>query len=246
MSHAEGDRAPAGATPATPGLTASTVVFDLGGVLIEWDSRRLYRRLIADPDEVEAFLEEVGFLEWNARIDAGLPFAEAVAELAARHPARRDLIEAFHARWAESMGDEIAGTVAILRELRERGVRLLALSNWSAETYPIARERFAFLAWFEGIVLSGSEGVAKPDPRLFEILVARYRVDPREAVFIDDSAANAAVAGRLGFHAIRFSDPASLRARLVELGLLPVEAAGPGQPDRSASMGGNRDARRAG
>jgi 2-haloacid dehalogenase len=172
---------------------------------------------------MEAFLEEIGFPEWNARLDAGLPFAEAVADLAARHPARRHLIEAFHARWAESMGDEIAGTVAILRELRERGVRVLALSNWSAETYPIALERFAFLAWFEGIVLSGSEGVAKPDPRLFGVLVERHGVDPTEAVFIDDSPANVEVARRVGFRAIRFSDPASLREQLVGLGLLPVE-----------------------
>jgi 2-haloacid dehalogenase len=214
-----------GGPAAAPGPTPSTVVFDLGGVLIEWDSRRLYRRLIADPDEMEAFLEEVGFPEWNARIDAGLPFAEAVADLIARHPARRDLIEAFHARWAESMGDEIAGSVAILRELRERGVRLLALSNWSMETYPIARERFAFLAWFEGIVLSGSEGVAKPDARLFQILMVRHAVEPKEAVFIDDSPANVAVAARLGFRSIRFSDPASLRAQLVGFGLLPVESA---------------------
>src|SRR5512142_1960780 len=128
----------------------SVVVFDLGGVLIDWDPRHLYRRLFDDPDEMEAFLEEVDLAEWNARRDAGGSWAEAIEELAAEHPERRELIEAFHRRWPETLAGEIPGTVRVLGELRDAGVRLLALSNWSAETFPVARERFAFLAWFEG------------------------------------------------------------------------------------------------
>lgn len=198
----------------------TTVVFDLGGVLIDWDPRHLYRHLIADPDEVDAFLAEVGFAEWNARQDAGRPFHEAVPELAALHPARRELIEVYPERFPDSLVGEIPGTVAVLRDVRDRGVRLLALSNWSAETFPHALGRFPFLAWFEGIVLSGAEGVAKPDPRLFEILMERYGLDATGTVYIDDAPANVEAASRLGFLAIRFTDAAALRTSLETLGIL--------------------------
>lgn len=197
-----------------------TVVFDLGRVLIDWDPRYLYRHLVDDPDEVEAFLADVGFTEWNARQDAGRPFAEAVAELAALHPSRRELIEAYPARFADSLGGETPGSVAVLRDVIDRGFRTLALSNWSAETFPHARVRFAFLAWFEAIVVSGEEGVAKPDARLYEILVERHRVIPEATVFIDDSPANVDTAARLGFRAILFTDAAGLRVTLQDLGVL--------------------------
>jgi 2-haloacid dehalogenase len=202
------------------GLT--TVVFDLGGVLIDWDPRHLYRRLIEDDDEINAFLAEVGFSAWNASLDAGRSWPEAVEDLASRFPHRRALIEAFHERWPETLGEAIAGTVDILEELRDAGVRVVALSNWSADTFPVAFERYAFLRWFEGVVLSGEVGVGKPDPRMFEALMARHDVVPAEAVFIDDSAANVAAAARLGFHAIAFTSPDDVRVELVARGLLPA------------------------
>jgi 2-haloacid dehalogenase len=199
---------------------STTVVFDLGGVLVDWDPRYLYRQLFDDPGEMESFLAEVTTAEWNAHQDAGRPWKEAIAILVAEHPERRELIEAFHRRWPEMLAGEIPGTVAILAELRAAGVRLLALSNWSAEMFPIARERFGFLEWFEGIVISGDVGVNKPDPRIFGYMVQRFSVEPARAVYIDDSPANIEAATALGFCTIRFTGAAALRCELVRLGLL--------------------------
>jgi 2-haloacid dehalogenase len=210
-----------------PDVTPPTaVVFDLGGVLIEWDPRHLYRQLFDDPYEMESFLAEVTTAEWNAHQDAGRPWAEAVDLLVAEHPERRELIEAFHQRWPEMLAGEIPGTVAVLADLRAAGVRLVALSNWSAEMFPFARERFDFLAWFEGIVISGDVGVNKPDPRIFEHLAERFAIEPATALFIDDSPANVDAAAALGFHAIRFTGATALWRELVRLGLLLGAEAG--------------------
>jgi len=200
----------------------TTVVFDLGGVLIDWSPYHLYRGLMVDEAEIDAFLEEIGFSAWNAQLDAGRSWPAAVEDLATRYPHRRALIEAFHARWSETLGEAIDGTVEILRELLDAGVRVIALSNWAADTFPQALERFAFLGWFEGIVISGEVGVGKPDPRIFEALLTRFGLDAADAVFVDDSPANVAAAARLGFHALPFSSPDDFRAELVALGLLPA------------------------
>jgi len=203
-----------------PDPVPTAVVFDLGGVLVDWDPRYLYRQLFADPDEMESFLAEVTTAEWNALQDAGRPWAEAIETLAAEYPERRELIEAFHRRWREMLAGEIEGTVDVLAELRAARVRLVALSNWSAEMFPFARARFEFLEWFEGIVISGDVGVNKPDPRIFEYLVERFAIEPGAAVFVDDSAANVDAAASLGFRAIRFTEATALRAELVRFGLL--------------------------
>ena len=204
----------------------TTVVFDLGGVLIDWDPRHLYRQLFDDPDEMESFLAEVTTAEWNAHQDAGRPWAEAVEMLVAEHPEKRELIEAFHRRWPEMLAGEIPGSVAVLADLRAAGVRLVALSNWSAEMFPVALERFDFLAWFEGIVISGDVGVNKPDRRIFEHLAQRFGVAPQQTVFVDDSAANIDTARELGFCALQFTDATALRQAFVRLGLLPAGRAG--------------------
>ena len=204
----------------------SAVVFDLGGVLIDWDPRYLYRTLFDDEAEMERFLTEVTTPEWNLAQDAGRSWAEAVETLAALHPERRTLIEAFHLRWPDTLGGPIDGTVVILDELRRNGVRLFALSNWSAETFPVAREQYRFLDWFEGIVVSGEEGIVKPDPRIFELLAERHALDPTSTVFIDDNASNVEAATALEFIGIRFSDPATLRAELETLALLPSPVLG--------------------
>ena len=200
-------------------LTA--VVFDLGGVLIDWDPRHLYRRLFDDSDEMESFLAEVTTAEWNGHQDAGRPWAEAIEILVAEHPERRELIEAFHRRWPEMLAGGIPGTVDVLAELRATDVRLLALSNWSAEMFPVALQRFDFLAWFEGIVISGEVGVNKPDRRIFDHLAEQFEIEPEAALFIDDSAANIDAARGLGFRVIQFTDAAALRLELVRLGVLP-------------------------
>jgi 2-haloacid dehalogenase len=212
----------------------ATVVFDLGGVLIDWDPRHLYRQLFDDPDEMESFLAEVTTAEWNAHQDAGRPWAEAIEVLVAEHPERRELIEAYHRRWPEMLAGAIPGTVDVLADLRVSGVRLVALSNWSAEMFPVARERFDFLAWFEGIVVSGEVGVSKPDRRIFEHLAERFGIEPAATVFIDDSPANIDAAAALAFRAIQFTDATALRLELTRLELLPALPAGlpPGQPNR--------------
>ena len=204
----------------------TTVVFDLGGVLVDWDPRHLYRQLFDDVEEMESFLAEVTTAEWNAHQDAGRPWVDAVEILAAEHPEQRELIEAFHRRWPEMLVGEIPGTVDVLADLHAAGVRLLALSNWSEEMFPFARERFEFLSWFEGIVISGEVGVNKPDRRIYEQLMEQFRVEPTEALFIDDLPANVAAARLLGFHVVRFTEAAALRHELVRLELLPDLAAG--------------------
>lgn len=210
-----------------PHAALSTVVFDLGGVLVDWDPRYLYRQLFDDPDDMELFLAEVTTAEWNAHQDAGRPWAEAIEVLVAEHPDRRELIEAFHARWPEMLAGEIPGTVDVLAELRTARARLLALSNWSAETFPIARDRFEFLSWFEGIVLSAEVGANKPDASIFEYLIEKFGVEPTAAVFIDDRSANVDAATAFGFHAVRFTDAPKLRQKLVDFGLLQDESNGP-------------------
>ena len=202
-------------------MRPTALVFDLGGVLVDWDPRYLYRQLLDDPDEMASFLAEVTTAEWNAYQDAGRPWAEAVELLVAEHPERRELIEAFHLRWPEMLAGAIPGTVDVLADLRAAGVRLIALSNWSAETFPVARERFDFLAWFEGIVISGDVGVNKPYRRIFEHLIEEFGIEPAAALFIDDSSANVDAATALGFQAIQFTDAMTLRGELERLGLLP-------------------------
>jgi 2-haloacid dehalogenase len=198
-----------------------TVIFDLGGVLVDWDPRYLYRQLFDDPDEMELFLAEVTNAEWNAQQDAGRPWEEATELLAAEHPEQRELIEAFHQRWPEMLAGEVPGTVEVLAELRATGIRLVGLSNWSAAMFPVARQRFDFLTWFEGIVISGDVGVNKPDRRIYDHLVERFGIEPAEALFIDDSPANVDAATTLGFRPILFTNATALRTKLVQLGLLP-------------------------
>jgi 2-haloacid dehalogenase len=196
-------------------------VFDLGGVLIDWNPRYLYRKLFGGDDAaMERFLAEVTTPAWNLEQDAGRPFAEAVAALTRDHPEHATLIAAYAERWAETLGDAIHPTVDVLDELRRAGVRLFALSNWSAETFPIARPRYPFLEWFDGIVISGEVRMAKPDARLYRHMFERYSLDPATTVFIDDSEANVDAARQLGMIAIRFEGADALRRALAGLGLL--------------------------
>jgi 2-haloacid dehalogenase len=205
-------------------LATKAVVFDLGGVLIDWDPRHLYRRLLADEAAVEEFLATVCTPEWNAGLDRGRPFAEGVAELVERHPEHAAAIAAYHERWPEMVAGDIPGTVEVLAELRAAGVPLYALTNWSAETFAITRGRFEFLEWFDGLLVSGEERVTKPDPAIFQLLLDRFGLDPTATVFVDDSEANVAAARRLGFDAIGFTGHEELRRELVARRLLPRSA----------------------
>lgn len=201
----------------------TTVVFDLGGVLIDWSPRRLYRRLIEDPEELDRFLTEICSPQWHDAHDRGASMAEGIAALAAHHPAEAPLIEAFDSRWAEMFGGAFPATVDVVRELSAAGVRLLALTNWPAEKFAEARADFEVLGEFEGIVVSGEEGVAKPDREIFHRLLRRYRVDPAATVYVDDRAEHVETAGRLGMVGVLFTGAAELRGELSRLGL-PVRA----------------------
>jgi 2-haloacid dehalogenase len=205
-----------------PNARRSVALFDLGGVLIDWNPRYLYRKLFnGDEAAMEHFLATVCTTEWNERQDAGRSFAEATQELLPRHADKLELIEAWGKRFGEMISGAIDGTVDVLAELKGRGVPIYAITNWSAETFPPQRARFPFLSWFEDIVVSGVEGVMKPDPRIFRILFERHGVTPGAAVFIDDAAKNAAAASALGVHGIHFRSPDQLRRELVAVGILP-------------------------
>jgi len=200
----------------------TTVVFDLGNVLIGWDPRRLYRRIIPDDQALRQFLETVCTPEWHDRQDRGGSCADATAELVAAYPQRVEWIEAFYSRWWE-MFEPMPASVDVLRELRSAGTRLLALTNWPREMFVEARDRYPFLRDFEGIVVSGEEGVAKPDSAIFRMLLDRYDVDPQQAVYIDDKPEHVATASGLGLTAYRFSTVDQLRRDLRTVGL-PVDA----------------------
>jgi 2-haloacid dehalogenase len=202
------------------GVARRVVVYDLGGVLIDWNPRHLYRKLIEDEATMEWFLAEVCHTAWNEEQDRGRTFAAAIEEAAARHPEYRPLIEAYFERWAEMMVGEIDGAIAILEELKNTGRELHALTNWSAETFPHARERFAFLEWFETILVSADVGLIKPDPAIFQLLVERIGRTPSECIYIDDNPKNVASAAALGFDAIAFRSAPQLRDALTGRGLL--------------------------
>jgi len=194
-----------------------TVVFDIGGVLLDYDPRLLYRELIADSVELEWFLAEVCTPEWNGTLDAGCPFDEASAELVARHPDHAELVHAWRRQDAMIAG-EIAGTVELVTRLRRAGVPLYLLTNMPADVFAVRRERFPVLAEFDGAVVSGEEGVLKPSPEIFARLRARFGLVPGETLFVDDAEVNVAGAREAGFVAHRFVDPPTLAVALREHG----------------------------
>lgn len=199
----------------------STIIFDLGGVLIDWNPRYLYRKLLDSEAEIEAFLSEVTTGDWNEEQDAGRSLAAGTQLLVEQFPDKKDLIEAFYGRWEEMLGGAIEGTVAILEQIRQAGHHhLYALTNWSAETWPIALDQFEFLHWFEGILVSGQEGIRKPDPAIYQLLRERFELDFSDSVFIDDNLRNVLAARKVGLDSIHFQSPELLRAALEKRGIL--------------------------
>jgi 2-haloacid dehalogenase len=196
------------------------VVFDLGGVLLDWDPRHLYRKLFSDEEAMNRFLAEVCTLEWHAAHDRGVPFERSCAILAAEQPQLAGLIWAWGRRSEEMVAGPIDGTVEILRALKRDGVPCYALTNMEAETYPRRRERFAFLGWFDGTVVSAFEGTAKPDLEIFRRLLDRFSLTPSATVMIDDSERNLDAAASLGMVTVQFRSPGQLRQSLQRVGLL--------------------------
>lgn len=196
-----------------------TVIFDIGNVLIPWEPKWLFRQYLASDDEIDRFLTEVDFHAWNAEQDAGRPFREAVATHGARFPHYRHLLEAYAQRWEETLGPPIAGSVALIQHCKSQGYRVLALTNWSHETFPRACEMYPFLGEFEGIVVSGRERVIKPQREIYAVLCQRYGVVPSKAIFIDDSLKNVEAARAFGMSAVLFTEASNTRAELQRLGL---------------------------
>jgi 2-haloacid dehalogenase len=197
------------------------VIFDLGGVLIDWDPRHLYRKLFCgDEAAMEDFLATVCTAEWNRSQDAGRSCAEAVRLLQDRHRDHAELIEAYYMRFDEMMAGPIVGSVEILVELHGRGTPLYGLSNFSSETYPLALRRFPLLRLLRKVVISGDVKAIKPHPRIYQILLGGSGIDPQSAVFIDDVVANIETARQLGLHGIVFAGSDALRHELAELQLL--------------------------
>lgn len=195
------------------------IVFDLGGVLIGWDPRLLYRKLFDDDAAIDRFFHEVDFYGWNIEQDRGRTFDEGVAELSARFPHYAEFIRAYDERYPESLTGAIQPTVEVLSKLRQAGYPLYALSNWSAEKYEYARAHFDFLNWFDTIIVSAHVKLVKPDPRIFELLLERIGRTANECIFIDDSVTNIHAAQALGFHAIRFESAAQLILDLQKFGI---------------------------
>ncbi len=202
------------------GLDEPVVVFDLGGVLIDWNPRYMYRTLFDDESEMEVFLAEVTTPDWNRRHDAGCRWEDGIAALSTEHPEQADLIAAYYDRWEEMLAGPISGTVEILHKLVTVGYEIHALTNWSSQTFPIARERYEFLDWFQTIVVSGEERLTKPDLRLYRVLLDRIGHDAESCLFIDDAAVNIDAAARLGFDTIRFRSPQQLRDELAFRGIV--------------------------
>lgn len=196
------------------------IIFDLGGVLIDWNPRYLYRHIFPTEKEMEWFLSNVCTPQWNTQQDAGRPFDEGIKLLEAKFPEYTFAINFYWSRWEEMLGGEIKESVKILRELKQAGYRLYALTNWSAETFPIARKRYEFLQWFDGMIVSGEERLVKPDPVIFSRLLQRYNLKASNCVFIDDNAANISKAADLGFETILFTQPDALREALLTRALL--------------------------
>lgn len=191
------------------------IIFDFGGVLVDWDPRNLYNAYFPDqPQALEDFLSEVDFYVWNVQQDKGRSFLEGVAELSEKFPHRANLIAAYFEHWKKSIIGEIAGTVEILHRLKAKGYPLYGLSNWSAETFPLVRDEYPFFDEFDEIVLSGEVSLIKPEPEIYHLLLSKIKYSAPECLFIDDSQANVDAAKSLGFQALRFDAPEELERDL--------------------------------
>ena len=197
-----------------------TVVFDIGNVLIEWDPRHLYRKVFASEAEVEDFLAKVCTLEWHLAHDYGVSFEENGAKLKVRHPDQADLIDMWGRRFNEMIPGRVPGTVDLLHALGDGGIALHGLTNMAAVTFAYLRDAYPELRRFRTAVVSGDEGVVKPDPRIFEILIERADLVPERTLFIDDSRRNVEAAASLGFRTHHFTGADALRADLVARGLV--------------------------
>ncbi len=197
------------------------IVFDFGGVLFDWSPRYLYKKYFnGDVDAIDCFLAEVGFYEWNDEQDRGRSFAEAIREISQRFPQYERLIRAYDEEYEESIGGTIQTSVDLLRSFKQAGYPLYALSNWSVEKFEVIRPKYAFLDWFDDILISAEVKLIKPDPRIFSVFLERAGRTAPDCLFIDDSWENVAVASQMGFKAIYYQSPEQLKQDLRQYKLL--------------------------
>jgi len=199
----------------------TTIIFDLGGVLIDWSPEYVYlKEFRGNREKMDWFLEHVCAWDWNVNQDAGYPIEKATQERIALFPEYKELIEMYYGRWEEMLGYTHEGTLAILKNLVDNPkYRVLALTNWSGETWPKAIAKFPWLQWFEGILVSGDEGMRKPFPEIYELMLSRFSISPQQAVFIDDSLANVKGCEAVGIKGIHFKNSQTLEVQLRSLGI---------------------------
>ncbi|HVF80339.1 MAG TPA: HAD family phosphatase [Flavisolibacter sp.] len=202
-------------------MKITTIIFDLGGVLIDWNPAYVFDTLIPDEEKRKHFFANICTAEWNEDQDAGRTIKEANEILVQKHPEWKEHIEAYYGRWEEMLGGPIEETVEIFRQLRQRNTyKFYALTNWSAELFPVALQRYDFLHWFDGRLVSGEEKLRKPFPEFYQLLLDRFHIKKEEAIFIDDNLRNAEAAEAFGIKTIRFINPSQLKAALQENGVL--------------------------
>ena len=198
------------------------IIFDLGGVLIDWNPEYVYLDVFkGDRKKMQWFFDTICTMDWNENQDAGYPLAKATEERVQMFPEYEEWIRMYYGRWEEMLGDRIVGTVAILKQFVEHpNYKVVALTNWSAETFPVALERFDFLHWFEGIIVSGTEKTRKPFDDIYHLTLNRFALKAEESFFIDDNARNIKAANNLGIHTHHFSSPEKLKADLIDKKLI--------------------------
>jgi 2-haloacid dehalogenase len=202
-------------------MKKDVIIFDLGNVLIDWNPIYLFNKLIEDDEKRKYFLENICTPDWNEEQDAGRPIKEATETLVAEHPEWKELIEAYYGQWEQMLGGAIHDTVDIFRDLKQMNkYKFYALTNWSAELFPIALERYDFLHWFDGRVVSGEEKMRKPFPEFYNILLKRYDINPSQSILIDDNFRNIEGGEAVGIEGIHFTSPAALRETLEKRQLL--------------------------
>ena len=192
------------------------IVFDFGGVLVDWNPHHLYDKYFGSSEKADWFLKNICLYSWNLQMDGGKPFAEGVAELQAQYPEWTEAIGIYHTRWIEMMGGQFDDTVDVLHRLKAAGYRVFGLSNWSMETFPLVRDKYPVFQELEGMVVSGEEHLIKPDAAIYNCLLDRYQLQAEESLFIDDNADNVVGAKAVGMEAVRFVGAKELERALRE------------------------------
>lgn len=201
--------------------TFNTIIFDLGGVLIDWNPDYVYKTIFDTDEERLWFYKNICTHDWNEEQDAGRSLAEGTEILVKQFPEQEANIRAYYGRWEEMLGGAIDDTVEILKRLKENQQhKLYALTNWSAETFPVALQRYDFLHWFDGRLVSGAERTRKPFKEIYQLLINRYNIDPAKAIYTDDNMRNLHPARETGMHTIHFQSPYQFKEELLSLGVL--------------------------